>query len=306
MSSTVTKFLVIFCLMKICSSQLGTPPKVEKVTLLLESYIPPAMQMMAYLTEMMKYDLKPTTAPPYGPTTTSTIKPTPFHRPGVYAPLRPPGPDSYYQSLQKGNDYRDYIASLQRPSGLNYFDRYKQDLDSSKNVNRNPRNIETGEVDRIFPTIAEYFGRNFLDTYKLGIEVEKDDVPNNIEENPQDFLKKYDDLAFTTEFRQKRVPPTRAYVTLLSLYDMLNKESKRLGLSKYQGYTERMLKELADISTGTSSYQLLYTLKKLIEHRDTNRADILKKVKQLITDLEESNSYINMALQYIPPLSYAL
>ncbi|KAJ8957920.1 hypothetical protein NQ318_001917 [Aromia moschata] len=28
------------------------------------------------------------------------------------------------------------------------------------------------------------------------------------------------------QFRQKKVPPTKAYVTLLSLYDLLNKESK--------------------------------------------------------------------------------
>lgn len=263
------------------------------------------MQMMAYLTEMMKYDLRPTTAPPYGPTTTSTIKPTPYHRPGIYAPLKPPGPDAYYQSVQKDSGYREYVASLKRPSGFNYFDRYNQDLDKTGDVNRNARNIESDEIDSILPTIVEYFGRNFMDAYKLGSEIEKD-VPNDIEENPQEFLRKYDDSNFKTEFRQKQVPPTRAYVTLLSLYDMLNKESKRLGLSKYQGYTERMLKELADISTGTSSYQLLYTLKKLIEHRDTNKADILRKVKQLIIDLEESNSYINMALQYIPPLTFAL
>ncbi|CAG9832492.1 unnamed protein product [Diabrotica balteata] len=82
--------------------------------------------------------------------------------------------------------------------------------------------------------------------------------------------------------RQKQVPPTRAYVTLLSLYDTFNKESKRQGLSKYHGYPQKILKELADLSTSTSAYQLQYTLKKVVEHRDTSRSDIIKKVNQLV------------------------
>lgn len=64
--------------------------------MLLDSYIPAAMQIIAHLTESMKYDLRPsssTTPSPAKPTVTT--KPTSTHRPGVYAPEMPPGPESY-------------------------------------------------------------------------------------------------------------------------------------------------------------------------------------------------------------------
>lgn len=51
-----------------------------------------------------------------------------------------------------------------------------------------------------------------------------------------DFSKNFEDADSGYKFellRQKRVPPTKAYVTLLSLYDMLNKEAKRLSLNKF-------------------------------------------------------------------------
>ncbi|XP_072381124.1 uncharacterized protein ImpE3 [Diabrotica undecimpunctata] len=301
----LVRVLLFFGLLNTCLSEIGGPPRVEETTLLLDSYIPPSMQILAYLTEMMKYDLRPSTSPPNGPTTTSTVKPTQYHRPGVYAPLKPPGPDTYYQSLQKGSSYRDYVDSLKRPSGLNYFDRYKQDLFESKE--RSAKKIysgRTGETE--LNLIAQYLGKNFLDTYKIVDEIEID-VPNNVDEESQQFLKKYDDSDFRSELlRQKQVPPTRAYVTLLSLYDTFNKESKRQGLSKYHGYPQKILKELADLSTSTSAYQLQYTLKKVVEHRDTSRSDIIKKVNQLVGELDDPNSYINVALKYIPPLVFAL
>ncbi|KAJ8971255.1 hypothetical protein NQ314_000796 [Rhamnusium bicolor] len=84
------------------------PPQVDTKPNLLDSFIPASMQIMAHVTELMKYDLKPTTSPPYGigSSTTSTMRPTPSHRPGVYAPVKPPGPEEYFS--QKGREY-DYI-----------------------------------------------------------------------------------------------------------------------------------------------------------------------------------------------------
>ncbi|CAH1111907.1 unnamed protein product [Psylliodes chrysocephalus] len=265
------------------------------------------MQILAYLTEMMKYDLKPSTTPSYGPTTTSTMRPTPYHRPAIYAPLKPPGPEAYFQSVQKRNTYQEYVDSLKRPSGLNYFDRYNQDFNGdTEGVSRSSKSFDVNGNDDILEGVATYFGRNFIDTLKLVKDIEKD-VPNDIDEQSQEFLKKYDDTNFRTELlRQKQVPPTRAYVSLLSLYDMLNKESKRLGLSKYNGYTEQILRELADTSSNTSAYQLKIVFKRVIDRRDSSRQDIVNKIKQLIKDLDDSNSYLNLALKYIPPLVFSL
>lgn len=62
------------------------------------------MQVLAHITELMKYDTKnpagstTTSRPPYGPSspTTTTVRPTEPHRPAIYAPSKPPGPDYYF------------------------------------------------------------------------------------------------------------------------------------------------------------------------------------------------------------------
>lgn len=50
------------------------------------------------------------------------------------------------------------------------------------------------------------------------------------------FSKNYDDSDFIRAYLQKnkKAPPTRAYVTLLSLYDQLSKDAKSQGYNKFQ------------------------------------------------------------------------
>lgn len=74
----------------------------------------------------------------------------------------------------------------------------------------------------------------------------------------------------------------------------------------FQGYTDAILQQLVESSTGTSAYQLRYVLNKIVERQDTKRADLLNKIKKLVTDLDQDNSYINDALRYIPPLPFIL
>lgn len=95
---------------------MGGPPKVETKPNLLDSFIPASMQIIAHITELMKYDLKPTA----GTTTTTTMRPTRPHRPGIFAPEAPLGPEAYFA---KGFSYEEYVERLKHPSGYNYFDR---------------------------------------------------------------------------------------------------------------------------------------------------------------------------------------
>ncbi|XP_018568998.1 uncharacterized protein LOC108909223 [Anoplophora glabripennis] len=291
------------------------PPRVETKPNLLDSFIPAAMQVISHVTELMKYDLKPTTNPPLGPTT-STMRPTPPHRPGLYAPEKPPGPAAYY--AQKGLSYREYIERLRQPSGINYFDRYRYPLTegdflalSENSRESSGRSYSVADGEEGPPASAEsvdleyYFGKNFVDVLNLATKVEPDAVPNSVDEQVQDFSREFDDSNFRYElYRQKKVPPTKAYVTLLSLYDLLNKESKRLGLNKYQGYSDAVLQVLIESSKESSAYQLRTVLNKIIERSDTKKPDIVKKIKQLVTDLDEHSSYINNALRYIPALPF--
>lgn len=167
------------------------------------------MQIMAHLTELMKYDLKPTVG---GISTTTSVPPTPSHKPGIYAPDVPPGPDSYFNN--NGLSYQKYVEALQRPAMTNYF-WYRQ-----------KRNIIGMDV---------YFGRKFASLLNLVNRFDDLNIKRSVDEQVQEFSQNYDDSDVRyILLRKKQVPPTKAYVTLLSLYDSLNKESKKIGLNKYQ------------------------------------------------------------------------
>lgn len=79
-------------------------------------------------------------------------------------------------------------------------------------------------------------GKGPVDLLKLVNSIEEDDFDvKDVDEQVQGFSQVYDDSDFRLVLlrQNKKTPPTRAYVGLLSLYDLLNKESKKLALNKY-------------------------------------------------------------------------
>lgn len=74
--------------------------------LLLDNYIPAAMQVIFYLTDAMKYEIKPVNQG----VTTTTIRPTPAHKPGNYAPEVPPGPQAYFAKTDLSDSPRDAVS----------------------------------------------------------------------------------------------------------------------------------------------------------------------------------------------------
>lgn len=62
---------------------------------------------------------------------------------------------------------------------------------------------------------------------------------------------------------------------------------------------------LEESSSGTAADQLKTVLNKVVEKQETNDQSILKRIKGLLEDLEKSDSYLNNALRYIPPLQFA-
>lgn len=286
-----------------CESIVRVPPKVDGPPRLLDSFIPASMQIMAHLTELMKYDLKPTATPIT--TTSTTIRPTPSHKPGIYAPEVPPGPEAYFS---RGSSFEEYVNRLQNPLSGDYFDRYYFQSWNRNKRNRNPKSyISYGYEEYVPDDVGQYFGKEFANTLGLANYIEDNFQIQDSDAQVQEFSQNFDDSDFRfILLRQKKVPPTKAYVSLLALYDLLNKESKRLGLNKFQGYSESVLKELAESSTGTSAYQLRYVLNRIVERGDTKQPQIINKIKQMVADLDKDNSYINDALRYIPPLPFIL
>ncbi|CAH1994051.1 unnamed protein product [Acanthoscelides obtectus] len=264
------------------------------------------MQVLAHLTELMKYDLKPSSSSPESQNVgLQNLHPTPPHKPAIYAPF--PAPARHFfkrdtsgifgRDLDLTGDF-DYLELdkffRSTPFAENFFfDTLDPTLDLVDDLK-----VNNGSSSKI----EQYLGKNFADVWKLANKPEPDGVVYNVNAQVFEFLREYDEWSL----RKKQTPPTKAYVTLLSLYDLLNKDSKKLGLNKYQGYHDRVLKDLSDSSSRTSAYQLKRVLSKVLERRDTKREDIMKKMMMIISDLDEHNSYLNMALKYIPPLAFAL
>nr|AEE62933.1 unknown [Dendroctonus ponderosae] len=289
-------FLAVFCVLQPCLADWGLrgPPKTEPEPKLSSSYIPAAMQIIAHDTELMKYVIKP----PAGAasTTTTTLRPTPAHKPALFAPTEPLGPSAYFSASGARGQY----LQLQQPSsGLSYFDRYP--------TYQAGRGLE--EQALIYQEAQKYLGQAFGDVLRLANSLDPELPTKNDESRVQEFSQKFEDSDLSYRFEvlnKKKVPPTKAYVTLLSLYDLLNKEAKRLMLNKFAGYTDEVLGNLVAFSGSTSGHQLKGVLGKVLEKRDTRKADVLAKIKALVAELEMEHSYINEALKTIPPLVFAL
>ncbi|XP_044763316.1 uncharacterized protein LOC123320178 [Coccinella septempunctata] len=281
-------FVIFLASLQLCH---GGPPKVETKVMLLDSYIPAAMQVIAHLTESMKYDLKPpstTTPSPARPS--DTTKPTSTHRPGIYAPEVPPGPDSYEK--------------------LGELENYGEELASSKTFFSIPKlqaylNVETEELPE---NLENLIGVGPASLVKLVHS--EDDAPasSDPEEQVRVLLKNLDDSEFIRAYleKNKRAPPTKAYVTLLSLYDQLSKDAKSQGYNKFQGYHQHVLVELSKTSSGTAADQLKFVLEKILTNQDSKQPEVKRKISALLEDLKTDNSYIHKALLYIPPLQFSI
>lgn len=181
------------------------------------------MQIIAHVTDQMKHDLKPQKPG----TTTTTIRPTPSHKPGLYAPSVPPGPQSYFAEKDL---FDEYVKKIQNSQGTSYFNRYilVGEADRGKAIQSQDK-----EDNNQLPNDLDLFGDDYLKLVKYVNQIDRNDFEND-ETRVEGFLKDLDDSSFGRELlKQKRIPPTRAYVTLLSLYDQLSKEAKKLMLNKY-------------------------------------------------------------------------
>lgn len=275
MSGKVFVFLAVFVVLNDLGN--ASRPQFELNPQYSDSYLPATMQVIAYLTEAMKYELRPQPAQPAQPTTTAAPRPTPPHRPGVFAPVAPP-PHRGFKAILTKKMAQSSLGSIIRqhepflPAGIHELD-------------------------------LELLGDGAKDLHRA---INIDLADNSFE----DFLETFDDDARNSDLlrwlKQKKVPPTRAYVTLLSIYDLFNKETKRLGLNRFNGFSETIVKDLNVVSGGSSAYQLGYLLRKVQDQKEVADPMLQNKIKALIGDLEKEDSYINIALMYIPALGFAL
>lgn len=104
---------------------------------------------------------------------------------------------------------------------------------------------------------------------------------------------------------RKRVPPTKPYIHMLMLYDLLKREAKKFMFNLYEGFSPEILTELSQFKADNSQQQLLFVLSRMLEEKNIDKADVVSRTKAMITELENPNSAITKALIYVPPLVFA-
>ncbi|XP_055374923.1 mucin-3A [Condylostylus longicornis] len=136
---------------------------------------------------------------------------------------------------------------------------------------------------------------------------EKSELPALTDsDNINEFLKIYDDNfgRLNSITGKKRIPITKPYVEFLMLYDMLKRDAKAMNLSMYEGYSEEMLHELAELSQRSAERQLHALLTRMLLRNDIDRTDTISRVKGIIKDLETPTSVTAKAMRFFPPLKF--
>lgn len=181
------------------------------------------MQVIFYLTDTLKYDIRPNTP---GPTST-TIRPTPPHKPGNYAPEMPLGPVAYFSQQPPSTPWRSSSENFSGRRTPGYPGVPGEGLGSKEGqfVSELFREVLPEDLDLLGAGPSELLHQiNTLGDF---------DTVGDDDNDVLRFSLNYDDSPNLEYLKQKKVPPTRAYVTLLSLYDLLNREAKEKNLNKY-------------------------------------------------------------------------
>lgn len=286
---------------------------------LLNSYLPASMQALAYYIDHLQYEPlssttveppfsagssnsddsstststtpRPTTPRPtptepghwnpplwWGPVSSTTEKPsnapTPPHKPGLYAPdspdtlkAEPEGYDIFYDIASRPNGFDNLPLSLIR--------------DIITEANHDDFNNDVESLDNFLRLYDDNYGRATFDADSA-----------------------MDRWSSTSTAGKKRIPPTKPYVEFLLVYDLLKRDAKSSNLSKYEGYSEELLKDLSELSQMSSARQLYNLFKRMLDRGDIQRSDVVSRIQGIVNDLGDPNSTTVKALQYIPAMPF--
>ncbi|KAJ6632957.1 hypothetical protein Bhyg_16057 [Pseudolycoriella hygida] len=273
------------------------------------------------------YTTTTTAIPTTRPTWYSTTRP-PTTRPTWYSTTRPPTTSPTQQTTRKTTPlpwYADQTTQAHKPG---YYQPSNPLFDYPDSVNRPTQKPQTGNLPLLSISQSQFFDWFLqMKTKKMSDLSEYDlqflhQLPSSLlqdilheryeqpafldQDNVNEFLKVYDDFYGRNQpvTGRKKVPPTKPYVQLLMLYDLLKREAKKQMLNKFQGYSPEMLEELNKTSQGSSERQLHTLLYRMVSRNDVDKADILVRVTSIIEDLLTPESALAMALRYIPPLTF--
>uniref|UniRef100_A0A336MPA5 CSON004876 protein n=1 Tax=Culicoides sonorensis TaxID=179676 RepID=A0A336MPA5_CULSO len=231
------------------------------------------------------------------PVTASWSATTQAHMPGIYMPQRPwylgPAPSSVSSTRPSSsitNNNNNYILSdpiVIRPSSG------QTSQTSNQVTTRKPNDEFFMWFLQSKPQKTKYdfqFNMNLLDPFpkKLLEDIAKEPAHQPAimdEDNVDEFRKIYDDswaVRYKPLTGKKKTPPTKPYVEMLLLYDLLKKDAKRLAFNKYNGYSDEILEELNELSKRSSERQLHTLLSKVLEQNEFEGPRTKTRIEGLI------------------------
>ncbi|KAM7361995.1 ecdysone-inducible gene E3 [Cochliomyia hominivorax] len=212
--------------------------------------------------------------PPSTTTKKPTPKPTPPHKPALYAP------DLSNLIMVPSEGYDIFYDLGNSPEGFNNLPlSLIQDIVNEIDHDEFSNDVES--LDNFLRLYDDNYGRAIFDADSA-----------------------MDRWSTTSTAGKKRVPPTKPYVEFLLVYDLLKRDAKSSNLSKYEGYTDELLNELHELSQMSSQRQLYTLFKRMIERGDIQRSDVVARIQGIIKDLGNPNSATVNALRYIPAMPF--
>lgn len=298
---------------------------------LLTNFIPVSMQLLQHCIESIQYEpMIPLTTTAKPTTTTAAVptsRPTALHKPGYFGPEKPPPtqPSSgtgtiSSTSAQEQATNPTVTAETLLWNDKQFFEWFLQNkyrqikLDNDYNLQLlDPlplRLLEDIDGERYeLPTLLDKdnvneFRKIYDDKYR---ESETDLQQINIGggNNPHLMGNRLDNSRGSGGSGKKRVPPTKPYIHMLMLYDLLKREAKKFMFNLYEGSSPEILRQLSQFKTNNGQQQLLFVLSRMLEEKNIDKADVVSRTKAMITELQNPNSVITKALIYVPPLEFA-
>ncbi|XP_055638479.1 uncharacterized protein LOC129776708 [Toxorhynchites rutilus septentrionalis] len=326
--------LVMLLIMTHCINPIVNSPASERnqPPNLLKNYIPASMHVLHHCIESIQYEpvmmSMVTTAKPTTTTTAAPQRPTTFHKPGYFGPAQPPPTpataitsptsnvthqeqttkpstettetllwndkqffewflQSKYKQIKLDNEY-----DLQLLDPLPY--RLRQDIDNERN--ELPALLDIDNVNE--------FRRIYDDKYPGGVDSLIDSHKTNNGGNTEDVNNRISGSGNPGGKGKKRVPPTKPYIHMLMLYDLLKREAKKFMFNMSEGYGLEIISYLSQIKANSCQQQLLSVLARMLEEKNIEKADVVSRTKAMIAELENPNGQIATTLSLFPPLVF--
>ena len=105
--------------------------------------------------------------------------------------------------------------------------------------------------------------------------------------------------------RSIKAPLRGSVEELAILYDALSKDARKQGLSKFSGYTDRVLKTLETSSEGGTGPQLRTLLEKAVINNELVRDETKSQVSLSLNKLSDPASTLSRDLRRLTPLRYS-